>query len=332
MVHPRRDTRSALQIARLYHGQGLTQAEIATRIGLSQSRVSRALRAAAAQGLVRTIVVPPAGVHTHLEDELCKAFGLRDVVLADATGRDHDVRAAVARSAAAYLGATISHGDRIGISPWSGTLLAVMEEFSRSSTSRPAGAIVQILGGVGAPAAQVLATRMVQELAQSTSARAVLIPAPGLLTSEIARAALESDGTIAAARREWGRLNTVVLGIGPLVPTQLIRKSGNAVPAPDLRHLADAGAVGDISLRYFDDSGSEVRSELSNRVLGIESDQLFQIDRRIGVAGGSEKRRAIVAALRGGWVNILITDVGVGRWLLANGLSGRAAPGPSSHP
>jgi DNA-binding transcriptional regulator LsrR (DeoR family) len=51
-----------------------------------------------------------------------------------------------------------------------------------------------------------------------------------------------------------------------------------------------------------------VRSPLDARVLGIAPDRLLAIPRRIGVAGGAPKLPALRAALRGGWINILITD------------------------
>jgi DNA-binding transcriptional regulator LsrR (DeoR family) len=40
------------------------------------------------------------------------------------------------------------------------------------------------------------------------------------------------------------------------------------------------------------------------------------VERRIGVAGGAAKLAAIRGAVRGRWINILITDVEVARALL----------------
>jgi DNA-binding transcriptional regulator LsrR (DeoR family) len=37
-------------------------------------------------------------------------------------------------------------------------------------------------------------------------------------------------------------------------------------------------------------------------------DQLSKVSRAIGVAGGSRKYAAILGALRGHWINILVTD------------------------
>jgi len=43
--------------------------------------------------------------------------------------------------------------------------------------------------------------------------------------------------------------------------------------------------------------------------------ELKQVPRRVGVAGGASKYRAIRAALRGAWVNVLVTDLDTARAL-----------------
>ncbi len=55
---------------------------------------------------------------------------------------------------------------------------------------------------------------------------------------------------------------------------------------------------------------------LDDRTIGITLDMLQNIDTRIAVAGGFDKVPAILAALRGGYVNILITDAATGRGIL----------------
>ena len=71
--------------------------------------------------------------------------------------------------------------------------------------------------------------------------------------------------------------------------------------------MRELGAVGDVCFRFFDADG--VRSvEIDQRLIGIGSDDLVKIPRRIGVAGGERKFTAIRAALRGRWINVLITD------------------------
>ncbi|MGW5699169.1 sugar-binding domain-containing protein [Streptomyces asiaticus] len=64
-------------------------------------------------------------------------------------------------------------------------------------------------------------------------------------------------------------------------------------------------------------SGKPVDAPFNDRLIGIEPDRLRAVERRIGVAGGVNKVSAIRGAVRGGWVNVLITDVEVARELLA---------------
>src|SRR5215203_787669 len=82
---PRPDERLRLmlKVARLYHEHDVLQPEIARRLHVSQARVSRLLKQAQAEGIVRTTVVVPDGMQTHLEEALEAAYGLREAVVVD---------------------------------------------------------------------------------------------------------------------------------------------------------------------------------------------------------------------------------------------------------
>ena len=72
--------------------------------------------------------------------------------------------------------------------------------------------------------------------------------------------------------------------------------------------LLKNGVVGDIALRFFDAQGQPVHSEIDNRVIGITLDQLQRTRRVVGIAGGPTKFQAVLGALRGKLINVLITD------------------------
>ena len=77
------DLRLATKVAWMYHEEGKKQDAIATELHLSQSKVSRLLKVAAQEGIVRTIVQPPSGVFTELESEVERRFGLEECVLVE---------------------------------------------------------------------------------------------------------------------------------------------------------------------------------------------------------------------------------------------------------
>ncbi len=295
------------KVARLYHERGLRQAEIAAELHISQPRVSRLLKRAAEVGIVRTTVNLPAGVHTDLEEALEQRFGLAEAVVADAGGSEDFVLSALGSAAAVYLETTLTGGDTVGISSWSETLLAAVQAM-RPVRAPVVDTVVQVVGGVGEPRVQMEATRLIGLFAAGTGASPVFMPAPGLLGTATARDSLVADPTVSAVMGIWAHLTMVLVGIGSLEPSPLLRASGNALADPDQDLLREVGAVGDVCLRFFDEYGKPVHSAVDDRIIGIGADQLRRIPRRVGVAGGARKHSAIRAALLGGWINVLVTD------------------------
>jgi len=294
----------------MYHEQGLRQPEIAARLHISQPRVSRLLRNAGQMGIVRTTVIAPRGVFSDLETAIEERYGLSEAVIVEPL-EDHNERGvlpALGATAAQYLHTTLLGGDTIGISSWSATLLGVVDAM-KPKPNPVADRVVQVLGGVGIAEAQVQASRLTAGLARLTGATPVFLSAPGLVASAGTRDALIADPSVASVLAVYRTLTVLLVGIGSLEPSVLLRQSGNAIAQQDQDELRRAGAVGDVCLRFFDAAGKPVMSSLEGRVIGITADELRAVPRVIGVAGGSSKVGAIRAALLGKWVDVLITDL-----------------------
>ncbi len=305
------------KIARMYHQRSMRQSEIAAELHVSQPRVSRLLKLAGEAGIVRTTVTVPSGVHTDIEEALEAAYGLGEAVVVDVVGSDAEIVPALGSATSIYLETTLTGGDTVGIASWSATLLAAVEHM-RPMRVPVVDTVVQLVGGVGEPRVQMQATRLLGQFAAATGGSPLFMSAPGLLGSAAARATLMADATLAEVVEVWDRLTMAVVGIGSLEPSPLLRESGNALPDADQELLRTAGAVGDICQRFFDAQGDPVRSPVDERVVGITPDQLRRIPRRVAVAGGARKHSAIRAALLGGWVNVLITDLDEAERLMAD--------------
>ena len=304
------------KIARMYHEQGLRQPEIADRLHISQSRVSRFLKEAVAIGVVRTIVIAPSGVYPDLEDAIRDRYGLTDVVVAEpANDQESSIISALGTAGAAYLETTLSPSDRVGISSWSSTLIATVDAMI-PRTVRRADSVVQVLGGVGNPTVQVQATRLADRLARVTGASPRFLAAPGVVASAELREALLQDEYISQVADAWRTLTVLLVGVGSLQPSPLLKDSGNVVSLEEMEALRTSGAVGDVCLRFFDANGDLVDSPLNGRVLGISVDELRAVPRKVAIAGGPRKHQAIRAALEGGWIDVLITDVATAEYLV----------------
>ena len=303
------------KVARMYHERGIRQTEIAETLHISQARVSRLLKRATELGIVRTVVAAAPGVHTELEEALEDRYGLAEAVVVDVDGSNEDVIAALGSVGATYLETTLTGRERIGISSWSQTLLAVVDRM-RPFRVPGAESVVQLMGGVGNSSVQTQGNRLLTEFARLVGATATFVPAPALVGNRTMREGLLNDAAMESISKEWPRLTMVLAGIGSLPPSPLLRASGNAADLADQDRLHAAGAVGDVCLRFFDSAGTLVPSDLDDRVVGIDADTLRSIPRRIGIAGGQSKHKAIHAAVRGGWVSVLITDTGTATALL----------------
>ncbi len=293
------------KVALMYHEEGLKQPEIASLLGLPQARVSRLLQQAVEYGIVRTMVIPPAELHTELERELVKKFDLQDVVIADAV--DGHNNTLLGAAAATYLESTMYGNERLGISSWSSSLIATADAM-HPRKRKVATDVVQMLGGVGNPNAQVSATRLTARFAELTGGVPRYLAAPGVVGTKAARDALLADAYVTEISKGWSKLTIALVGIGALEPSPLLALSGNSINEADQKKLRKLNAVGDVCLHYFDEKGNSVVSDLEDRVLGIPAATLKKVPRRIGVAGGLRKLESIHAAVLGGWVNVLITD------------------------
>jgi len=295
------------KVAKLYYEQSMKQPAIAERLGISQSRVSRLLTQALELGVVRIIVVTPDQVYADLEDALRTKLGLRDVVIGHCDADTEDaILGAIGSAGAAYLESTLSPRDHVGISSWSSTLLAVAE--SMQSRNTPVVEVVQIQGGIGNARAQVLATRLTERFARITQSEPRYVAAPGLVASQAVRDGLLGDPYLRDAVSSWRQLNVILLGIGALEPSALLRESGNIINDDDLAELRRQGAVGDVCSHFFGAEGAEAGAFLDDRLIGLSRENLKAVDRKVGFAGGQRKLEAIAAAAKGGWIDVLVTD------------------------
>jgi len=170
------------------------------------------------------------------------------------------------------------------------------------------GKVVQILGGVGNVGSEFHAIHLAQRLAGSIGAKPVLLQSPAVVGSAEAQRVLARDTAVQEASALFEKLDVALVGIGAMEPSRMLAASGNIFSRDERAEILRLGAVGDICFRYFDADGQPIKSPLMKRVIGIDLVKLRACKRVVGVAGGAQKVHAILGALRGGLVDVLITD------------------------
>jgi DNA-binding transcriptional regulator LsrR (DeoR family) len=302
------ELRLTARVARMYYIDGLKQSDIAERLHISQTTISRLIRKAREDDVVRITVNVPGGTYPELEDRLRGLFGLSEAIVVECgEDREQQILARIGEAAAHYVETTLERDEIIGISSWSESLLRMVDNIHPMKP--PAAAeVVQILGGMGNPSVQAHATNLTVRLAKLTRATPLLLATQGVAASAKAKDVLVSDPFVRDTMREFPKITMALVGIGALEPSKLLADSGNVFTAGELSELARLGAVGDICLHFFDEDGRALHSSLDERVIAISLEELRGVRRVVAVAGGERKVAALVGALRASLVDVLVTD------------------------
>jgi deoxyribonucleoside regulator len=311
----RQDQRLMLHAARLYYEEDRTQAEIARTLKTSRPMVSRLLQQARQEGIVQIKIVDPSARISLLEKQLLAAFPLTDGVVVATEGDTLDAaRRRVGQAAARYLERAVQDGDRVGIG-WGRTLyetVGALEPHRRAHIT-----VVPLIGGLGQIAPVFQVHELARGLAESFGGTWQNFYVPALAESDQVAASLLRSVDVRQTTALWQNLNLAVVGIGNVdLGTDMQMLFVNYLDTEAQARLHHAQAVGDICVRFFDLQGHACSKAIGG-VVGITLDQLRQVPRVIGVAGGKSKAKAILGALRGHCIHALITDEAAARQVLS---------------
>ena len=308
-------------VARLYHVHGVRQREIGSRLGISQARVSRLLHQAEELGLVRTVVSVPVGLHPELEEAVESLWGVCEVHVIDVAS-DRSLATALGQASARQLGDSLAGAATVGFTSWSTTLQAMasaMQEQPRTGVRH----VVEMLGDLGSPTLQHAAARSTQEMAAAVGGEPVFLRTPGVAASSALRDAAVHDVHVQRALALLDGLDVAFVGVGPPEVDSQLHAGDNYFSLAQLAEVRLAGAVSQLNQRFLDASGRPLPTPLNDLVVGVSLSQLTAARRRVVVAGGPEKLEPIAAALRGGWIDVLVTDRGTATHLVSSPMTSR---------
>ncbi len=309
------DSRNALiaKVAYLYYEKGQTQREIAQKIGITRVAVSRILTEARTDGIVEIEVHYP-WTSKDLEKQLVTTFGLKDakVLFTDTTDPDIIIEE-IGMIAAKYFTQFAKNNWIIGIS-W-GRALRQMINFL-GHISMPETVIVQLIGASGTESVLIDGPKLAQNLSEKLGCTAKYMHSPLIVENESVRTSLMQDRMISSTVELASKADLALVGIGATEKGIYSLSKTGYVSDSEVKELKQAGVVGDICAQHFDINGKVLDIPLNRRTIGINLKQLSKIKTVVGVAADPRKSKAILGALRGGYLDVLITDFHVARDVL----------------
>jgi len=295
-----------LEVAICYYEQRLTQEQIARRVNTSRSTVSRLLEEARNRGMVHIKINYPWQRDPEIEQQLVERFGLDEArVLVGRQRPEEETRRGTGELTAQLIDGKVKDGQIFGIS------------FGRSLASTVAALdpkrkvaleVVPVIGATGSENPSIDGPDLVRRFASAYGGKYRQLPVPLLVENVQTRDALVQMPKIHEVLNLARRADIVLLGIGAVAPQHASAIWKGYLDERNLTRIESQGAVGHICGQFYDAQGQVLDIEVNRRAIGIGIQSLPGIEIVIAVASGTDKTKAILGALRGKYLNVLVTD------------------------
>jgi DNA-binding transcriptional regulator LsrR (DeoR family) len=292
------------KVAWYYYMEDMTQQNIAEHLGMSRMRVIKLLEKARKTGIVQFQIRSNQNKKLDLERELVQKFNLKDTYIVPTNPNKEEINETIAKGAAMYIGNRITDNSFINFG-YGDTPSRTLNHLA--SNVDCAVSYVSLTGGV----------HYYLPNAQSSifSAKLYLMPSPLIASSQEMAEAIKNEASIQEISNMTKLASMTIVGIGAMNDNATIIKSGILSPN-DFLLLGMKGAVGDILSHFIDKDGNLIENEYESRLISTSLPTIRDLDNVIGVAAGENKISAIRAALKGGYIDVLITDEDTARNLV----------------
>jgi len=309
-----------LRAAWLYYNQGMTQKDVAEKLGISRSTVIRLLDEAMKRSDVQIWINEGIEDFVSLSIDLEKAYGLDEAVIIP-TGSDKvgDIAKGVGLALGQFLSEVVPDNATIGVG-WGRTMTASLSSFR--PPRRENCKVVSLLGGIVA-VHQTNPLDYTWRLASALGAECYMFLAPLLVDSiETKRALIEKCGlsTLYALAEN---LDLAIVSCGDIGPHSTSLSEG-FISKQTLDELVAAGCVCDTMFNFIDAEGRSVDHPINNHAMSIDLDTLKKAKHIVLASGGAHRATAIRATIKRIGCNTLITDEAAARALMELAAAGKA--------
>lgn len=297
-------TELLVQVARLYYEHNFSQSGIAKKVDLSRPYISKLLNEAKRRGIVKIEIKDPIKTENRMERSLRKYFGLDKVIIVPRVQEINPLRH-VGEAAARYLNSIVKSGDVIGFS-WGETIYECAKALQRREDLQDV-VVVQMCGGVSNLKKNVYVSEIAKVFSETLGSEGYMLPFPAIMDNVQLKNVINEEHTMQEVLRYAKQVNIAIVTMGKFGNQCALARAGYLKP-DEIGKLIEKGAVGDICTHVIDRNGGICDAALDDRTVAVSYEEIKKVDTRIGVAIGESKVESILGALRGGVVNVFITN------------------------
>lgn len=298
-------TQSMLEIAKLYYLDKLSQNEIAERLGIGRSSVSRMLTRAMETGVVQITINSSDSIHLELAHRIAKQYGLQDVMIVNSHSEQERTYRKAGEVLAEYLMNHIQRGTILGVSRGRINYYASRTIHNTRGVSVD---VVQMMGCTVNTSPKLDSYMLTDAFASRLNGVGYVMPVPLMAKSRHIRDALLLDPLCKNVIEKYPQINVAVMDIHSLRVNLSLEFKESWLSKADAMQLRDIGAVGSTCGYYFNRKGMPCNVGINDRLIAIDREQLYGIPIRIGAAIGANMLDALLAVLRSGLLNVLVVD------------------------
>lgn len=291
------------RVAWFYYVEGMTQDEVAQRVGLTRARVLRILANARADGTVQIRVTTKLTRCVELERAMEKKWGLDRAIVVPTPAEAKNINRIVGRELGAYLSEAVEPNMSIGLG-WGETLtngLPAIEPRDQSNIN-----VISLLGGL-TRVSDVNPSEFAWRVADRLSAECYMMAAPVYAPDAETRNSLVRHPGIAKVFDRAQSLDLAVISLGDMAPNSILSRY-ELLTSDEIASAERAGAVGDILCHFVDANGETIEHPVNNRVLSVDLDRLRTARRIVIASGGWNKVNIMLAAIKKLKPSVVITD------------------------
>ncbi len=306
-------TKSELMIraAWLYYVNGKNQHDIASMLGVSRPVVQRLIAAAKDEGAISVHVHHPIATCLDFAELLKEKYNLLECNVVPFT-KDENVLDSISYGGAQIISKYIDSDETHTIGIGSGMALkrSVNHLESRDYTHKRC---VSLISAIGLDGQSNYYDDVSLMLASRIRANYYQIAAPRYAYDPKEMKIWCNNHFYHQHLSMADQCNVIFIGVGQLGDSSPILNDG-FISLHESSELENIGGVGEIIGRFIDINGEVIDTKFNQLITSYDIRR--NNGKKIAIAGGKEKRNAILGAIKGGWINGLVTDEITAKWLL----------------
>lgn len=299
------DKKLIVKVCKLYYFDGMTQAQIAKRIGVSRPIISKMLSKAKEEKIVEIFIKDESAHTAELELQMEKKYVLNEAIVVSQSDYEPSVLLdLLGQAAASYISKKIESIDSLGVS-WGKSISSIVNAYPFEKNENVK--VVPLIGGMGRSELDLHSNMLALKLAQKLHTQCSYLYAPAMIENLDTKNRLLESEDINGVLKEGKDVDMALVGIGNPLVDSTMEKIGY-LSDEDIQSLSAANAIGDINSFFFDSKGVQLSHSLNDSIIGVDLNSLKEIENTIAIATGANKVKSIHAALLSGAIDVFVTD------------------------